>query len=47
NGTTSNAGATASKPVDLQETIDELRAEIARLRNELKLTRPMLSRTGI
>ncbi|NEQ68232.1 MAG: hypothetical protein F6J86_16645 [Symploca sp. SIO1B1] len=39
NGTTSNAGATASKPVDLQETIDELRAEIARLRNELKLYR--------
>ncbi len=31
-------GATGStvKPVDLQETIDELRAEIARLRSELQ-----------
>ncbi|NES18404.1 MAG: hypothetical protein F6K41_05610 [Symploca sp. SIO3E6] len=36
---TTNTGATVSKPVDLQETIDELRAEIARLRNELKLYR--------
>jgi len=37
--TTPNTGATASKPVDLQETIDELRAEIAQIRNELKLYR--------
>ncbi|NET60589.1 MAG: hypothetical protein F6K47_31965 [Symploca sp. SIO2E6] len=37
--TVSDTGATASKPVDLQENIDELRAEIARLRNELKLYR--------
>ncbi len=28
---------TSSEPADLQETIDELRAEIARLRSELKV----------
>jgi hypothetical protein len=34
----SSTGATGSmvKPVDLQETIDELRAEIAQLRSELQ-----------
>ena len=38
-GSISNTGATVSKPADLQETIDELRSEIARLRNELKIYR--------
>jgi uncharacterized protein YceH (UPF0502 family) len=35
---TSN-GATADRPEDLQETIDDLRAEIARLKSELKAFR--------
>lgn len=38
-GSISNTRATVSKPADVQETIDELRAEIARLRNELKIYR--------
>ena len=32
----SNEFTSTTKPADLQETIDELRAEIARLRSELK-----------
>ncbi len=34
--TASNKGKTGSKPADLQAMIDELRAEIASLRTELK-----------
>ncbi|WP_424097846.1 DUF6825 family protein [Moorena producens] len=34
--TASNTGKTGSKPADLQAMIDELRAEIASLRTELK-----------
>ncbi|NEO48850.1 MAG: hypothetical protein F6K55_34065 [Moorea sp. SIO4A3] len=36
NNTASNKGKTGSKPADLQAMIDELRAEIASLRTELK-----------
>jgi len=36
---TAGAGGTAASPVDLQETIDELRAEVAQLRATLQAHR--------
>lgn len=38
-GSTSASGGTATSPVDLQETIDELRAEVAQLRSTLQAHR--------